>query len=141
MKSKHLLVELSLTPEMASNVHRQAKKLYEHHMRTKTEKFKLSDKNYRVLKLLVSKLEQPDLYGFSSVETARFSRQELRVMQSMVETSKRVLEESVIPGYVEKLPLLSSEKDRERYREALNRAMRLLDQVYKPLLTLIGGRL
>lgn len=90
-------------------ISRQAERLYQHVGRISPREVRRKSQDFMALKALISKLQGPN------VEQTALRRQEIRVIEKLVDTAINSLSNTIIPGYETRKLGVSLQDERERY--------------------------
>lgn len=97
-------------------VFRQINKLYEHKNRTSPREVRRKQAEYTLLKALIKKMS----VGFDA--DYKFSRKELRALQSLCVSGRQLLNQMLIPGYEDRIAKEEKPEIKNKYEEYIKKA-------------------
>lgn len=111
------------TKEHYDIILRQVSKLYDHRNKTTPREVRRKEAEYKLLKSILNKMQPPPASPNQEPNLeVRFTRQELRAVQSLCVSGKKLLNELLIPGYEERMRKEDDEKIKANYKTYLDKA-------------------
>jgi len=102
---------------------RQVFKLYDHKNRTSPREIRRKEMEYKLLKSILTKMQPPPASPAKDLSLeVRFSRQELRAIQSLCIQGRMLLNTHIIPGYEERIKKEEKEDVKASYQGYIDRA-------------------